>query len=109
MAENFYNIDDLVNSKKIYESLEKYGSAFKWFSNKQISRILVKEEKEKQAIKLLKETYNRLPLKGVYETFDYAEFLKNNEEFEDSIKYYTNILNQIEKNEKNILTRKKKL
>jgi len=59
--------------------------------------FLVKEEKEKQAIKLLKETYNRLPLKGVYETFDYAEFLKNNEEFEDSIKYYTNILNQIEK------------
>ena len=97
MAENFYNIDDLVNSKKIYESLEEYGSAFKWFSNKQISRILVKEEKEKQAIKLLKETYNRLPLKGAYETFDYAEFLKNNEEFEDSIKYYTNILNQIEK------------
>ena len=97
MAENFYNIDDLVNSKKIYESLEKYGSAFKRFSNKQISRILVKEEKEKQAIKLLKETNDRLPLKGVYETFDYAEFLKNNEEFEDSIKYYTNILNQIEK------------
>ena len=90
MAENFYNIDDLVNSKKIYESLEEYGSAFKWFSNKQISRILVKEEKKKQAIKLLKETYNRLPLKGVYETFDYAEFLKNNEEFDDSIKYYTN-------------------
>ncbi len=97
MAENFYNIDDLVNSKKIYESLEEYGSAFKWFANKQISRILVKEEKEKQAIKLLKETYDRLPLKGVYETFDYAEFLKNNEEFEDSIKYYTYILNQIEK------------
>ena len=33
----------------------------------------------------------------MYETFDYAEFLKNNEEFEDSIKYYTNILNQFEK------------
>ena len=97
MAENFYNIDDFVNSKKIYKNLEEYGSAFKWFSNKQISRILVKEEKEKEAIKLLKEAYNKLPFKGVYETFDYAEFLKNNEEFENSIKYYTNILNQIEK------------
>ena len=97
MAENFYNIDDFVNSKKIYKNLGEYGSAFKWFSNKQISRILVKEEKEKEAIKLLKEAYNKLPFKGVYETFDYAEFLKNNEEFEDSIKYYTKILNQIEK------------
>ena len=97
MAENFYNIDDLAHSKKIYKSLEVYGNAFNWFSNKQISRILIKEEKEKEAIKLLKKTYNRLALKGVYETFDYAEFLKNNEEFEESIKYYTDILNQIEK------------
>ena len=48
MAENFYNIDDLVNSKKIYESLEKYGSAFKWYSNKQISRILIQRRKKKQ-------------------------------------------------------------
>ncbi len=97
MAENFYNIDDFANSKKIYKSLEGYGNAFKWFSNKQISRILVKEEKEKEAIKLLKETYNKLSIKGVYETFDFAEFLKNNEEFKDSIKYYTKILNEIDK------------
>ena len=47
MAENFYNIDDFVNSKKIYKSLEEYGSAFKWFSNKQISRILVQRRERK--------------------------------------------------------------
>ena len=96
VAENFYNIDDFSNAKKIYRNLEDYGNAFKWYSNKQISRILVKEEKKDEAIKLLKATYNKLPFKEVYETFDYAEFLKNNEEFEDSIKYYTYILNKIE-------------
>ena len=98
IAENFYNLDDFENSKKIYKSLEVHGNAFKWYSNQQISRILIKEEKEKEAIKLLKETYNRLPVKGIYETFDFAEFLKNNEEFEDSIKYYTDILDRIKKN-----------
>jgi len=41
---------------------------------------------------------NDLKFKGVYETFDYAQFLKNNEEFEKSIKYYTDILNIIDKN-----------
>ena len=97
IAENYYNIDDLSYSKKIYSSLKDYGNAFKWFSNKQISRILVKEEKKNEAIKLLKETYNKLPSKGVYEIFDYAEFLKNNEQFEDSIDQYTNILDQIDK------------
>ena len=34
--------------------------------------------------------------KGVYETFDYAEFLKNNEIFEKSIKYYSQILEMID-------------
>ena len=36
-------------------------------------------------------------MKGLYETFDYAEFLKNNERFEEFIKYYTIILNKIDK------------
>ena len=35
--------------------------------------------------------------KEIYETFDYAEFLKNNEKFEESIPLYTIILDQIEK------------
>ena len=31
------------------------------------------------------------------ETYDYAEFLKNNEEFESAIKHYTDILKVIDK------------
>ena len=45
---------------------------------------------------LLSKAYDKLPNKGVYETFDYAEFLKNNEDFLNSVNYYTQILNQIE-------------
>ena len=36
-----------------------------------------------------------MPIKTIYQSFDFAEFLKNNEEFEDSIIYYTKILKQI--------------
>ena len=97
MAENFYNINDLPNSIKIYKRLTNHGNAFKWYSNKQISRILIKEGKKKESIKLLSRAYNELPSKGVYETFDYAEFLKNNEEFEKSIKFYTSVLTKINK------------
>ena len=42
-------------------------------------------------------SFNNLPIKGIYETFDYAEFLKNNEKFKESIKYYTNVLKKIDK------------
>ena len=98
MAENFYNINDYKKAKEIYLRLTKFGETFKWYSNKQISRILILEEKKKKSLQLLSRAYNDLKFKGVYETFDYAQFLKNNEEFEKSIKYYTDILNIIDKN-----------
>ena len=97
MAENFYKIDDYAKAKKIYKELTRYGKDFEWYSNKQISRILIKEGKKEQSIKLLTKSYNDLSQKGVYETFDYAEFLKNNEEFKKSIDYYSKILNMIGK------------
>ena len=56
----------------------------------------IEREKKDKSLKLLKESYDALPNKGVYETFDYAEFLKNNEEFKNSIKYYSEILKKID-------------
>ena len=95
IAENFYKTGDYSRSKKVYEKLIKFGTAFKWYSKKQISRILIKQDKKEQSLSLIKKAYKELPIKTIYETFDYAEFLKNNEEFEDSIIYYTKILKQI--------------
>ena len=96
LAENFYNIEDFLKAKEIYENISKHGNAFKWYSSKQISRILVKEGNKKKSLKLLSNSYFGLKTKGIYETFDYAEFLKNNEEFEKSIIYYTKILDKID-------------
>ena len=96
LAENFYNIKDFLKAKEIYENISKHGNAFKWYSSKQISRILVQEGNKKKSLKLLSNSYFGLKTKGIYETFDYAEFLKNNEEFEKSIIYYTKILDKID-------------
>ena len=97
MAENLYKINDLSGAKNIYKKLTNYGDAFKWYSNKQISRILIQEKKRDKSIKLLSKSFNDLSYKGIYETYDYAEFLKNNEEFESAIKHYTDILKVIDK------------
>ena len=50
----------------------------------------------KKSLQFLEKSYTALPIKGVYEIFDYAEFLKNNEEFKKSIEYYSIILNRID-------------
>ena len=96
LAENFYKIEDLESAKKTYQKLRKNGNAFEWYSNKQISRILIKEKRKDDAIKLYTNSFNNLPSKGIYETYDYAEFLKNNEQYAESIKYYTKVLEKID-------------
>ena len=97
LAENFYKTDNLKKAQKIYKNLSKYGEAFHWYSSKQIARILILEENNIKALELLKKSYDNLINKKVYETFDYAEFLKNNEKFKDAIPLYTSIINQVKK------------
>ena len=70
---------------------------FNWYSSKQLARIYIKDENKTEALKLLGKSYNSLFTKEIYETFDYAEFLKNNEKFKESIPFYTKIINQIDK------------
>ena len=97
LAENSYKTDNLENAKKIYRNLGKKGEAFKWYSSKQLARIFIQEEKKEKAIKLTSDAYKDLTKKEVYETFDFAEFLKDNEKFEEAIIYYTSVLDGIKK------------
>ena len=98
LAENFYKVDNFEKAKKIYDNLSKYGEAFNWYSSKQIARILILEENKSEALKLLTKSYKNLLSKKTYEAFDYAEFLKNNEKFEESIPIYSRVINQINTN-----------
>ena len=97
LAENFYKTNNLEQAKKIYDEIEKKGTAFLWYAAKQNAKILVKEQKKEKALKILTDAYEKLPEKGIYEKFDYAKFLKNNEEFKNSIKFYTEIIQTIKK------------
>tara|TARA_B100001248_G_scaffold251382_1_gene226426 strand:+ start:776 stop:2470 length:1695 start_codon:yes stop_codon:yes gene_type:complete len=97
LAENFYKIDNLEKAKKTYNSLSKNGKAFEWYSSKQLAKILLQEENKNQALKLVSNTFDSLTVKDIYETFDYAEFLKNNERFKKSIFFYSKILDVVER------------
>ena len=97
LAENFYKVDNYKKAKKVYTDLSKHGEAYNWYSSKQIAKIFIKENNRDGALKLLNKSYNNLINKEIYETFDYAEFLKNNEKFKESINFYTKIINQITK------------
>ena len=73
-------------------SFKEEGSA------KQLARIYLQEDEKEKAIKIFSDTYDNLVNKEIYVTFDYAEFLKNNEKFEKSIVFYTEIIKKLKKN-----------
>ncbi len=98
LAENFYKTKNFDKAKKIYNEMGTKGKIFLWYAAKQNAKILINEKKNEQALKDLTKAYNQLPEKNIYEQYDYARFLKNNDKFEDAVKFYTEIISKINKN-----------
>jgi tetratricopeptide (TPR) repeat protein len=96
-AENFYNIEEFDKAKELYMEIQKQGSVYSWHANKQIAFILIKQGNKQEAVKYLKDKYQKIKSPSLYEIFDFAEFLKNNENYDDSIKYYSQLLSLIDK------------
>ena len=96
-AENFYNIEEFDEAKELYMEIQKQGSVYSWHANKQIAFILIKQGNKQEAVKYLKDKYQKIKSPSLYEIFDFAEFLKNNENYDDSIKYYSQLLSLIDK------------
>lgn len=97
LAENYYKSGNTKYAEKIFKKMAKKGDAFSWYSSKQIASIYINKGEDELAIKTLKAAYEKLEFKNIYKKFDYAEFLKNNDKFNEAIKFYTEIIKFIKK------------
>ena len=95
-AENFFNIQEYKEAKKIYKKIKKNGSVYSWYASQKIASIFIKQGQKRNALNILKKSFEEIINPTTYEIFDYAEFLKNNERYEESIRYYSKILNLID-------------
>lgn len=98
-AENFFILGKYEKSKKIYKELVNIGTIYKWYSDTQISFILDEQGKEKEAITFLTKSYYSIK-PNIYQTFDFANFLNNREQYKKSVELYSNILSQIKQSHK---------
>tara|TARA_B110000971_G_C20017836_1_gene504819 strand:+ start:29 stop:1735 length:1707 start_codon:yes stop_codon:yes gene_type:complete len=99
-AENFFVIQEYEKAKKIYIQIKKKGPTYNWHASKRIASILNKQDKKKDAADSLKNAFVKITNPTIYEIFDYAEFLKNNEKYKESIEYYSKVLSLVdEKND----------
>ena len=95
LAENFFILKKNHDAKKIYKKISKLGSVYKWYAAKKISVIM--DEEDKDSVNFLSESYKKIN-PGIYETFDFANFLRGKENYEKSIELYSKLLLTINKN-----------
>ena len=99
IAENFFILKKYEKSRKIYKKLSNAGSLYHWHADKHIAFILDEQKKEKEAINFLEKSYESIE-PNIYQTFDFANFLKDRKEYEKSIELYSSILSKINKDHK---------
>ena len=95
LAENYFYLEDYQNSKKIYLKFNSKNSTYSWHAKKRLVQIKSKIENNKSAIDFLNKSFNELENPTVKNFYDLANFYKDFEKYEESIKYYTKILNNI--------------
>ena len=96
-AENFFTISEYSEAKKRYDEIQKHGSIYSWHASMQTTSVLIEQDNKKEAVIFLEKAFKKIENPKTYEIFDYAEFLKNNEMYKESIKHYSKIINTIDK------------
>ena len=92
--------EKLPAAKIKFDKILSYGEAYEWYAAKQIASILEAEEKEKLSITFLNKKFKKIKNPTVYQLYDFASFLKNKEKYQESIYYYTKVLDLIDNNHK---------
>jgi len=95
LAENYRKQKKNDLAKDIYKSLKLIGPIYSWFSSIEISNILSEEKGKKYAIRNLEKEFNLLNNKNFQHYYELANIYKNNEYYEESIKYYSLALEEI--------------
>ena len=97
LAENFYYQKKYQLSKKTYKSLKSIGPIYSWYASKSIATILLNEKGKKYSVNSLEKEFNSLSNPNFEHYYELANFYKDNEYYEKSIKYYSLTLKEIKK------------
>jgi len=95
LAENYFYLNDYQNSKKIYLKFDSKNQIYSWHAKKRLVWIKGKIENDESAINFLNKSFKKLENPTVKNYYDLANLFKDFEKYEDSIKYYTKVLNDI--------------
>ena len=97
LAENFYFQGRYEMSEKMYNSIKPIGSTYSWYASTSIASILLNTTNKEFSISTLEKDFNSILSPSVEQYYELANFYKENEFYEKSIKYYSLALKNLNK------------
>ena len=98
LAENFFYQQKYELSKKIYNSLKSIGPVYSWYASINLAIILSDIEDKEYAVFNLEDKFNLLSNPDLEHNYELANFFKDREYYQESIKYYSLALQNIKQN-----------
>ena len=98
LAENYYDNNNFDISREILEKFSSEDEIYFWYKIKKIAQIISEEENDDKSLKYIEDNISDLKQKSPKILFDLANIYKNFENYKIAIDYYTEVLNQINKN-----------
>ena len=98
LAENYYDNDNFEISRKILEKFSSEDEIYFWYKIKKIAQIISEQENDDKSLNYIEDNISDLKQKSPKILFDLANIYKNFENYKIAIDYYTQVLNQIDKN-----------
>ena len=98
LAENHYDNDNFEISRKILEKFSSEDEIYFWYKIKKIAQIISEQENDDKSLNYIEDNISDLKQKSPKILFDLANIYKNFENYKIAIDYYTQVLNQIDKN-----------
>ncbi len=96
VAENHYYNGEYKKAKKILKNFKKEDNFYYWYRVKKEAQIIAKQRNKKESLNYITAEFNKIDKPNNKILFDIANFYKNSKEYEEAIKYYTIVINNLE-------------
>ena len=96
LLDNYIEINKIEEAKEIINKFKEKNESYYWYGLKQQANIISDKEGEKKAFEFIKSKFNKINNPNIKLKYDLANFAKNSKLYEISIKYYSEILKELD-------------
>ena len=98
VAENLYLNESYKKAKEVLNNFEKDQDFYYWYRIKKESQIISKTRNQDEGLNYITSKFKKIRNPNNKFIFDVANFYKKSKKYDEAIKYYTIIINSLDKN-----------